>query len=93
MTTFIYKENWPADIIPDYSWYEWSNANQIGFTNHFKLYNDIVKWVFDNEYDVNDINWIKLGDCIYVRFRNEQDYLIFLLKFGPDNAQSPIVDN
>jgi hypothetical protein len=55
----------------------------MGFEKHFELYHDIVQWV-DNEVPRgrDNVLWEKVGDCLYLMFRKERDYLLFALKFG-----------
>ena len=79
-------ENWPGDqILLDPSWHQWHHVNGIdgiGFYNHLELYHNIVEWINSMNYSPDDVKWMKMNDCIYVRFRNELDYLAFILKFG-----------
>lgn len=68
---------------PYVNWIEWHNPNTIGFDNHFKLYLGIVKWINDNVNDYfENCQWTKVGDCIYVRFKDADDYVRFMLKWS-----------
>ena len=79
------EENWIDDVLLDPTWHKWEHANGIDGIGHYrqlKLYYDIVEWINLMNFDRDDVKWMKMNDCIYVRFRNEQDYLAFVLKFG-----------
>ena len=92
MTFDLPADNWPSEIASQLPWprclpYGWAHAhaipNTMGFEKHFELYHDIVQWV-DNEVPRgrDNVLWEKVGDCIYLMFRKERDYLLFALKFG-----------
>jgi len=57
--------------------------NSVGFDAHFQLYNDIVRWCYDTIQNTKqNAYWTKIGDCIYIQLRKEEDLLMFILKFG-----------
>jgi hypothetical protein len=83
------KEKLPADnwYKDSYDLYGWTNEltypNTMGFDRHFQMYRDIVAWIRLHVKDpTHNVMWTKIGDCIYVRFRNEQDRNWFVLRFG-----------
>ena len=80
------EENWLDDVLLDTTWYQWNHANGIngiGFYRHLELYHDIVQWIKLMKFSEDNVKWMKMNDCIYVRFKNELEYLAFILKFGP----------
>lgn len=68
------------------SWYQHTIVNDIargGFDWHFDTYEQIAKWIPENVEDwANNAQWLKVSDCIYVRFKREKDYVWFMLKWG-----------
>lgn len=78
--------NWPPHNEPGipYGWAgEWTNANTIGFEEHFQFYLEIIEWLEQNVVNhKQNALWTKWNDCIYVQFRKEKDLAWFALKFG-----------
>jgi len=69
--------------IKDCRWHEFSYPNDTNFANHFQLYRDIVDWIKANiETYEHSTMWTKIGDCIYVKIKNDKDAVMFALKFG-----------
>ena len=80
----LQKSNWERKNAKSRGkWFAHAIPNTIGFNNHFKLYNDIVFWIRDNlRHHTQDARWIKIGDCIYVQFKNEKDYVWFMMRWA-----------
>lgn len=86
MPDLLKRITWPRDVLLDPTWHSWSCPNNhitnIGFKGHAELYMDIVRYIFDQNYTIDRVHFIKMGDCIYVRFKEDRDYMLFVLKFG-----------
>lgn len=81
----LYEPNWDyCGFDLPYGWAgERHIINNVGFEHHFKLYYDIVEWIQKNVSNpIQNARWIKIGDCVYVQFRKEEDLIMYLLKFG-----------
>lgn len=83
---YMYNNHWPEIKINDWEnnplWNDYCIPNTIGFGDHFRLYNDIVEWILNEvHYPRRRTRWAKIGDAIYVRFKREEDYLMFMLKW------------
>ena len=67
--------------------FEEGYPNTIGFAEHFSLYNKMIDWIKANvvNYRQNSM-WTKIGDCIYIKLRKEQDAMLFILTFGAPQA-------
>lgn len=79
------QEQWPRpEDPPVQGWaFESGYPNVTNFNDHFALYNLMVDWIREHvvNYQHNAL-WTKIGDCIYIKLRKEQDAMMFLLKFG-----------
>lgn len=65
------------------TWFEHHIPNTIGFDAHFQLYRDIVEWMPKNIHHVKrNTRWAKLGDCIYLQFKKEKDFMLFMLRWA-----------
>ena len=83
----ITADNWSQELLLDPAWHQWNHANNhinnIGYVGHIELYRSMVQWVEQSIADCyNTVGWLKMNDCIYFRFKNRADYLMFMLKFG-----------
>ena len=91
MTQLIDKRNWPRDVLLDPSWHFWYCVNDhltnIGVKRHAEIYIEIVSWIFSQNYDMEQVHFMKMNDCIYVRFKDARDYTMFVLRFGPSNVK------
>jgi len=54
----------------------------MGFDGHFALYNEAVRWIKSLDNFKRNVRWIKVGDCIYIKFRREDDIMMFKLRFS-----------
>lgn len=81
------QENWIGAGLNGELPYGWAGEltypNTIGFGDHFQLYRDMVEWINTNIKDPGtNVQWTKIGDCIYVQFRKQKDMTWFALRFG-----------
>ena len=63
-----------------------SNRNPVGISKHlaqhYKLYNTIVDWIFNNITDsINNVWWDCDGDRMYFAFKKPEHYTWFLLRW------------
>lgn len=77
------EPNWPEQPY----WFGWSGEltypNRTNFDDHFQQYRDMVEWIKENiKNPEQNVFWNKIGDCIYVRFRNQKDKNWFAMRFG-----------
>jgi len=83
----ITADNWTKEVLLNPEWYSWEYVNNhifdISWASHEELYNQAVRWVEQSIADCyKAVYWLKMNDCIYFRFKNKTDYLMFTLKFG-----------
>lgn len=70
-------DNWRGADLP-YGWYK-----DIQFIAEDHEYNDIVFWILENiQKPYDNMHWINYHLRVYLRFRKEQDYLWFTLRWN-----------
>lgn len=81
----IAASQWPQPWDPPVQHWaaELSYPNNTNFQDHFEMYNRMVDWIRQNvvNYHSNAL-WTKIGDCVYVKLREEKDAMMFILCFG-----------
>ena len=83
----LHEENWyPGgfnDIVPGGWAGELSYPNRTNFDDHLQQYINMIEWIKQNVADpYQNVLWTKIGDCIYIQFRQRKDMLWFTLRFG-----------
>jgi hypothetical protein len=73
----FWNYKWPTP-----TWTCFTCSNTMGFDGHFALYNEAVRWIKSLDNFKRNVRWIKVGDCIYIKFRREDDIMMFKLRFS-----------
>ncbi len=85
--TVLAEPQWIQDSYDLYGWaFSGCYSNILESDRHIALYNSMVDWI--KKYVVNykhNALWTRIGDCIYVKLRKEQDAMVFILYFGSPN--------
>jgi hypothetical protein len=64
-------------------WFQHCIPNTMGFEAHFQLYWDIIEWIQKNiHHHRRNTRWTKMGDGIYVQFKKETDFMLFMLRWA-----------
>lgn len=85
----IKQSNWPKrNSRKNYTFSkDWAGQvhipNTMGFGAHYAIYDSIRLWIAENVHKpYSNAQWAKIGDCIYVHMKREDDFISFLLKFA-----------
>lgn len=83
--------HWPDDSSDLADWHGFAFANKTSFFEHRQQYAETIQWILDNvENWQENVHYRKVNDAYYIKFRNEQDAIIFALKFGASDPQGYI---
>lgn len=84
MSNRLPKSNWAPGLPYPLEWAgAYSIPNTTNFDHHRQLYCDIVDWINTNiKHPEQNALWDKIGDCLYFCFRNKDDFVWFMLRWG-----------
>jgi len=76
-------DNWPYPYYSSGLPEGWAGEHKIGDAIGLELYTEVVKWIRSSvKNPTNNVYWTKIGECIHVKFRKKQDYVLYWLKYG-----------
>ena len=71
------------DKLQDWYHYHVINNGIGGFVQFGIIHLEILDWIYKNvdQYETY-VRWFRVNDCIYLRFKNEEDAIMFALRWG-----------